>query len=150
MNISTKLPQLFLRLSLGVGFIVPILDRLSQLGLPGEKNISWGNWENFIDYTSMLMPFLNRPLVNVMGSVATILELIIGITLILGIKTRLAAFGSFGLTLTFAICMATFLGFKAPINYSVFPVCAGSLLLAAIQTHEWSVDQYFLNSHKIT
>jgi putative oxidoreductase len=148
MNISTKLPQLLLRISLGIGFIVPVLDRLGQLGLPGEKNISWGNWENFIGYTGLLLPFLSPPMVNVMGTLATILELIIGLALIMGIKTRLAALGSFGLTLSFAICMILFVGFKAPVNFAVFPVCAGSFLLAAIPTYEWSIDQYFSNSRK--
>jgi len=37
------------------------------------------------------MPFLNRPAVNIMGSIATLAEAIIGILLLIGYKKRLAA-----------------------------------------------------------
>lgn len=134
--------QLFLRLALGIGFILPVMDRLGMLGQPGEPNVGWGNWSNFIDYTHSLMPYLNRPIAGIMGAVATIAEVVFGILLILGFKTRLTAIGSFVLTLTFALSMLFFAGYRAPFNYSVFTVSAASLLLSVIGEYKWSIDAY--------
>jgi uncharacterized membrane protein YphA (DoxX/SURF4 family) len=132
--------QLFLRLALGIGFILPVMDRLGMLGQPGEPNVGWGNWSNFIDYTHSLMPYLNRPIAGIMGGIATIAEVVFGILLIAGFKTRLTAIGSFVLTLTFAVSMLFFAGYRAPFNYSVFTVSAASLLLSVIGEYKWSID----------
>jgi putative oxidoreductase len=148
MKNSFKIPQLFLRIALGIGFLVTVSDRLGILGPFGTKNVEWGNWDNFIDYTGTLMPFLDRPVVNIMGGVATLTEATIGILLILGFKTRIAAIGSSVLTFVFALSMTLFLGIKAPINFAVFPVCAASLLLVTIPVYEWSIDYFFTSSTK--
>jgi len=143
---NTKYAQLYLRLALGIGFIVPVLDRLGLLGKPGQKLISWGDWDHFISFTGMLIPFMGKSMVNIAGFIATVLEVIFGIGLIIGFKTRLMAFGSFALTLLFGLSMALFLGYKAPLNFSVFPCSAGSLLLATLTNYEWSIDQYITKS----
>jgi putative oxidoreductase len=137
-----NIPQLLLRIALGIGFLTTVADRLGLLGPFGTKNIEWGNWNSFINYTGTLMPFLDKPAVNVMGSIATLAEIIIGILLIIGFKTRLAAISSWVLTLIFAIAMITFLGIKAPINFGVFPICSASLLLATIPVYRWSIDNF--------
>ncbi|MGY0035898.1 DoxX family membrane protein [Pedobacter sp. NJ-S-72] len=77
-----------------------------------------------------------------MGLIATLAEGIFAILLITGYKTRLAAQGSFLLTLTFGFCMAVFIGIKAPFNYSVFADSAASLLLACIPVYKWSLDNH--------
>lgn len=146
MKISFRVPQLLLRIAIGVGFITPVLDRLGFLGSLGGRNIEWGNWSNFINYTGTMMPFLGRAAVNVMGILATVAETAIGISLIIGFKTRLAAIGSFLLTLTFAFMMSLFLGLKLPINFATFPVCTASLLLATIPAYEWSIDRFFMRT----
>ena len=150
MKNSFKIPQLLFRLTLGTGFLVTLSDRLGLLGSKGPEkpNIEWGNWENLISYTGTLMPFLDRPVVNVLGGIATFSEGIIGILLIIGFKTRLAAIGSCLLTLVFAVAMTLFLGIKAPINFAVFPVCTASLLLATIPTYTWSIDNSLINRVK--
>ena len=125
-----RIPQLYLRLALGLGFLIPVADRIGWLGQAGQKGISWGNWENFAAYTNMLLPFLSRKAASAMGLLATVAEILIGVCLIIGYKTRVAAYGGFLLTLIFALCMAVFIGIKAPFNYSVFSDSAGSLLLA--------------------
>jgi putative oxidoreductase len=136
-----KLSQLYLRLALGIGFLLPVADRLGWLGLAGQHGVSWGNWANFVSYTNTLMPFLERPVANVMAWLATIAEIVIGILLLLGYKTRWAAYGGFALTLIFALCMAVFLGIKAPFTYSVFTDSAASLLLATVPVYYWSLDE---------
>jgi len=140
MENSFKIPQLLLRFALGITFLTPVSDRLGILGPMGERNIEWGNWESFIDYTTTLMPFMDRPMVNVMGGIATVVELIIGILLIVGYKTKYAAISSCILTLIFILSMTLFKGIKAPINYAVFVTCASSFLLSRISYYEWSLD----------
>src|SRR4051812_5151170 len=114
-----KIPQLLLRCALGITFLTPVLDRLGFLGQPGVGNIEWGNWENFINYTATLMPVFARPVVHVLGAIATISELLIGILLIMGLKTRYAALGAALITCTFVIFMTLSVGIQKPINYGV-------------------------------
>jgi len=149
MSTDNKYTQLYLRVALGIGFIVPVLDRLGMVGAPGQPNISWGTWDNFIGFTGVLMPYLSKPLVLGAGFFATLLEAIFGICLIIGYKTRLMALGSFALTLIFGLSMVAFLGYKAPLNFSVFPCSAGSLLLATLTNFDFSIDQY-LNKKSIS
>lgn len=142
MKNTLPIAQLFLRLALGIGFVLPVMDRLGMLGLPGEPNVGWGNWSNFIDYTHSLIPYLNRSLAGIMGTIATIAEVVFGILLIVGFKTKLTTIGSFALTLTFAVSMLFFAGYRAPFNYSVFSVSAASLLLSTLTAYKWSIDDY--------
>jgi putative oxidoreductase len=140
MTNSFKVPQLLLRIALGMGFLTTVSDRLGLLGPFGKPNIEWGNWDSFISYTGTLMPFLDKPVVNIMGSIATFAEVVIGILLIIGFRTRQAAIASCMLTFIFASAMTLFLGIKAPVNFAVFPVCTASLLLATIPEYKWSID----------
>jgi putative oxidoreductase len=133
--------QLYLRLALGIGFILPVLDRTGVFGPAGQNNVSWGNWASFCEYTHALLPFLSKAVSDIFALLATIAEVVFGVLLIIGYKIRLTAIGSCLLTLTFALCMAIFTGIKAPFNYSVFPVSAGALLLSAIPYYKWSIDQ---------
>lgn len=140
MRTSTSIPQLFLRLALGLGFILPVADRLGWIGAPGTPNIAWGNWENFISYTHILLPFISRAAANVMGLIATLSEITFGLLFIIGYQTKIAAIGSFLLTLSFAFFMTLSVGYKAPFNYSVYTCSAASLLLYTIPFYKWSID----------
>lgn len=137
-----SIAQLMLRLALGIGFVLPVLDRIGWLGAAGEENVMWGSWENFAAYTQTLMPYVNLPVASFFGFVATIGEVLFGILLIVGYKIRFAAYGSFGLTLIFALSMLFFLHYRAPFNYSVFVVSFSSLLLSAFSSFPWSIDAY--------
>ncbi|WP_219226381.1 DoxX family membrane protein [Pedobacter antarcticus] len=141
MEDQLKIPQLLLRGALGITFLTPVSDRLGILGPAGTGNIEWGNWHNFIDYTSTLMPVLERPVVNVMGGIATVAELIIGILLLIGYKTKYAATGASLLTLTFIVFMILSVGIQKPINYGVFTAAAASFLLSRIPDYKWSADR---------
>jgi uncharacterized membrane protein YphA (DoxX/SURF4 family) len=124
--------QMLLRFALGAGFILPVLDRIGFLGAPGSPNVSWGNWANFVTYANNLMPYLSTKIASFFGLVATIGEALFGILLIVGYKIRLAAYGSFVLTLVFALSMLFFVGYRSPFDYSVFVVSFSSLLLASL------------------
>jgi uncharacterized membrane protein YphA (DoxX/SURF4 family) len=135
------LAQLLLRLALGIGFILPVLDRIGWLGAPGEDGVAWGNWENFAAYTHTLVPYVNLATASFLGFLATAGEAIFAIMLIIGYKTKFAAYGSFSLTLIFALSMLLFAGYRAPFTYSVFVVSFSSLLLAASPGYSWSIDE---------
>lgn len=143
MKDSFKIPQLLLRYALGITFLTPVSDRLGLLGKAGTGNIEWGNWENFINYTTTLMPFWDRPTVNVMGGIATASELVIGILLIIGFKTKYAALSASLLTLTFILFMIFSVGIQKPINFGVFTAATASLLLSYIPNYHWSLDSFF-------
>lgn len=148
MENSFKIPQLLLRIALGIGFLVTVGDRIGFFGPFGTRNVEWGNWERFIDYTTTMMPFLDRPAVNIMGTIATLAEAIIGLLLIIGFKTRISAIASFILTIIFTLAMSIFLGIKAPINFSVLTVITASLLLSKIPVYDWSIDNFMKNTAK--
>ena len=128
--------QILLRFALGAGFILPVLDRIGILGTPGSANVSWGNWANFVAYTNSLMPYLSTKTASFFGFVATIGEVLFGVMLVAGYKVKLAAYGSFVLTLVFALSMLFFVGYRSPFDYSVFVVSFSSLLLASLQRRE--------------
>ena len=64
----------------------------------------------------------------------------LGLLLIAGIFTRIAAFGSGLLLLLFGLSMALALGVKGPLDYSVFSAAAAGFLLATADTYPLSVD----------
>ncbi|WP_146896136.1 DoxX family membrane protein [Adhaeribacter aerolatus] len=137
--------QALLRFSLGAGFILPVFDRLGFLGAPGSVHVTWGNWTNFVNYIHSLMPYVSAQMAAYFGLVATIGEALCGIMLIVGYKIKLAAFGSFVLTLVFALSMLFFIHYRAQFNYSVFVVSFSCLLLASLQDREsikWSINHF--------
>lgn len=140
--------QLFLRIALGLGFLSAVLDRLGLLGVAGEPNIAWGNWESFQQYTHTLMPFLSKSLSDIMGFIATVAEALFGLLLIIGYKTRQSAIGSSLLLFSFGFMMTITLGLKAPLNYSVFSAFAGAFLLATLSSYSWSLDSYLTKAPK--
>lgn len=144
-----KVPQLLLRYALGITFLTPVADRLGILGKPGVGNIEWGNWSNFIDYTATLMPIFGRPVVNTLGAIATIGELLIGLGLIFGFKTKYAALGATMITTTFIIFMALSVGIQKPINYGVFTAATAGLLLSCISEYPWSIDNLMNRKGKL-
>lgn len=131
--------QLITRLALGVGFILPISDRLGLLGAAGSPGVAWGNWPNFVTYTNQILPFLNPSLANVAALLATAAEIVFGIGLVLGIRVREMALGSAALTAVFGVFMAIFLGPKAPFDYPVFVFTGAALLLACFDEYKWSL-----------
>lgn len=143
MKDSSGLAQLFLRLALGLGFLLPVMDRFGWLGAPGSAGIAWGDWKHFIDYSNTLMPFLARPFANIMGTAATVCEVVFGIFLILGLKIKYVGIGAAALTLGFGLCMAIFVRIGAPFTYPVFVFTGAALVLSKIGKYKWSLDDYF-------
>jgi uncharacterized membrane protein YphA (DoxX/SURF4 family) len=133
---------LLLRLAYGLTLLMPVADRLGWLGVPGEKNINWGNWDNFVGYTHTLNPYASDGLAQGLAVLVTLLEAGFGLLLIIGLFTRWAALGAGLLTGAFALSMAIVLGFKAPFNFSVWVDAAAGLLLATLPAYAYSLDHW--------
>jgi uncharacterized membrane protein YphA (DoxX/SURF4 family) len=132
---------LFMRLALGGSFLSAVADRFGLWGAYGQPHVAWGNFSRFAAYTGTLLWFLPQTLYPLMAWTATAAEIVLGLALILGLFTRMVAFLSGLLLLTFALAMAFSLGIKAPLDFSVFSASAGGFLLAAFDDYPWSSDR---------
>lgn len=117
---------LYARIALGVAFLSAVADRFGIWGKYG----GWKNFATFEQYTAQVNSFMPAVLVPFLAWTATIAEVVLGIALILGLWTRLAAFGSALLLACFGAAMSISFGIKSPLDYSVFSASAGALLLA--------------------
>ncbi|MBM7419006.1 MULTISPECIES: DoxX family protein [Chryseobacterium] len=129
-------PQLFLRLAISVTMLSAVADRFGFWG----DNSAWGNWENFEKYTRQLTFFLPETLSTFSAYTATFLEVLFPLMLILGFKTKIAAYGTGILLLVFALSMSIALGIKAPLDYSVWVGSAAAFLLATQKEFYFSID----------
>lgn len=132
--------SVYLRLALGTAFLSAVADRVGMWGRPGAHLVAWGNFHNFLVYVGQLNPWFPANWIPAVGWVATLCEIAFGIALILGYRTRIAAFLSGLLLLTFALGMTAGAGIKAPLNYSVFTASAAAFLLAEVKNYRWSLD----------
>ena len=119
----------FVRYALAIAFLSAVADRFGFWGAPGEGNVAWGSWSNFLDYTALLNPWAPKAFVSVLGSIATLLEITFAIGLMIGVRTKIFALGSAVLLLVFALSMTFTLGIKSPLDYSVFSASGAALLL---------------------
>jgi uncharacterized membrane protein YphA (DoxX/SURF4 family) len=142
MKSASGIAQLILRLALGLGFLLPVMDRLGLMGPYGTSGVSWGDWKHFVDYTHTLVPFTSRLVANILSLLATIAEAVFGVCLIIGFRIKQAALGAGILTLLFGLCMAVFKSIDAPFSYPVFVFTGGALVLSGIDHYRWSVDNY--------
>src|SRR5215469_9185845 len=118
---------LYLRLALGAAFLSGIADRF---GLYTGRNVGYGNFEGFLQYTAKVNAFMPPSTVPFLGWAATVAEFSLGLALVLGLWLRWAALGSSLLLILFGTAMAISFGFKSPLDYSVFSASAGALVLA--------------------
>jgi uncharacterized membrane protein YphA (DoxX/SURF4 family) len=129
-------PQLFLRLAISVTMLSAVADRFGCWG----KNSIWGNWENFEKYTRQITSFLPESLSVFSAYSATFFEILFPLMLLLGFKTKIAAYGAGFLLLIFALSMTFYLGVKAPLDYSVWVGSAGAFLLAVQEKYSLTID----------
>ena len=134
---SQKLVKLFLRLVLSVGFLSAVADRF---GFWSKEFSVWGNWENFLNYTKLLNPWVPENLIEPMGVIATVAEIIFPIFLLLGFKTELFAKLSGFLLLIFALSMTFSTGIKGAFDYSVFTAAAAAFALSTMKQKYLELD----------
>lgn len=134
---KAKMIKLFLRISIGVGFLSAVADRF---GLWRKDVSAWGNWDNFLKYTQKLNPIIPTSLIPFTAWVSTILEILLGVCLIIGFKTSFTAKLSGWLLLIFALAMTFSIGIKAPLDASVFAASAGAFGLSLIKEKFLEID----------
>jgi thiosulfate dehydrogenase (quinone) large subunit len=130
----------FLRVALAVAFLSAAADRFGLWGPPGKLAVAWGNFANFEVYTATLNWFLPHSWIPLLAWVDTVLEVLLGALLLLGLATRLTSFASGVLLLLFALAMTFATGTESALSYSVFSASAGAFLLAFSGPYCWSID----------
>ena len=136
-----KFSSVFLRLALGISFLSAVADRFGLWGAYGHPNVAWGNYARFVDYTARLNWFLPASTILTVANIATAAEIMLGVLLVVGLKTRFAALLSGVLLAIFALAMTIALGIKAPLNFSVFSAAGGALLLGTGTDFPYSLDE---------
>jgi uncharacterized membrane protein YphA (DoxX/SURF4 family) len=134
--------SVFLRLALGGGFLLAVADRFGLWGPTGTKNVAWGDFAHFTQYTGQVNPWAPAALIPPLAWAATGGELVLGVALILGLFTRWAALLSGILLLLFAGGMSLGLGLKAPWNASVPAAAAAAFALVVLGAGPWSLDSW--------
>lgn len=138
---GTEIVRLFARLALGVSFLSAVADRFGLWGPYGAKNVSWGDFAHFVEYTGAVTSLLPGSLRVPFAWAATVAETLLGISLIAGFETRIGSVLSGLLLLSFAMGMATGLGIKTPFDYSVFSAAAAAFLLAFWEPDRFTLDK---------
>lgn len=136
-EMKEQIVKLFLRIAVAVGFLSAVADRVGWW--PSEVS-AWGNWEAFIAYTGQINPYALASMVPTLGLVATILEVVLALCLLVGFKTELAARISGWLLVSFAMAMASSIGLKYVFDYSVLAAAAAAFAINAIKQKHWELD----------
>ena len=135
------LASLYLRLALGGTFLSAVADRFGFWGPPGGRNVAWGDFALFTQYTAKVNPWAPAGLVPMIAWTATVAEIILGVALLAGLYTRGAALASGVLLTSFALGMTIGTGFKTALDASVFSAAAGAFGLAVLGPGRWSLDE---------
>jgi uncharacterized membrane protein YphA (DoxX/SURF4 family) len=131
---------LFARLALAAGFLSAVADRFGIWGPPGGVGVAWGDFASFTEYAAKINPWAPASLVPAIAWTATLAEVALALLLILGYRTRWAAFGSCLLLLAFALGMTAGTGVKSALDASVFAASAAGFLLATQTRFPLSLD----------
>lgn len=137
----TEIVRLFARFALGASFLSAVADRFGLWGPYGAKNVSWGTFAHFVEYTGAVTSLFPSSFAVSFAWAATVAEILFGILLIAGFKTRLASVLSGFLLLLFALGMVTGLGIKKPLDFSVFSAAAAAFLLAFWEPDRFTLDK---------
>ncbi|HLH37046.1 MAG TPA: DoxX family protein [Alloacidobacterium sp.] len=138
---GAEIVRLFARLALGASFLSAVADRFGLWGPHGARNVSWGDFAHFVEYTGAVLSLFPSSLTMSFAWAATVAETVFGILLIAGFKTRIISVFSGLLLLSFALGMATGLGIKKPLDYSVFSAAAAAFLLAFQEPDGFTLDK---------
>src|SRR5215467_11068564 len=76
---GTEIVRLFARFALGASFLSAVADRFGLWGPVGAKNVSWGNFAHFVEYTGEVTSLLPSSLTVSFAWAATVAETLFGI-----------------------------------------------------------------------
>lgn len=140
---NAKYTKLFLRLALSTAFLSAVADRL---GFWPEGLYTWGNWDIFVQSTEAMNPWFPESIIPTVAFVATALELVFALALIIGFKTELVAKLSGYLLLIFALSITFSSNIKGSFDYSVFTASAAAFALALIKEKCLELDTVLLSN----
>ncbi len=132
---------LFARVALSASFLSAVADRFGWWGPPGAPQVAWGDFSHFTTYTALLDPLVPNALIGLLARLATLAEVAAGVLLLIGLFSRAAAAAAAGLLIVFFLTMASTLGVKTPLDYSVLSAASASLLLVLLGPGQWSLDE---------
>lgn len=132
-----RIIKLLLRIAISGGFLSAVADRL---GLWNNEISVWGNWDNFIEYTQLINPWIPPALIPAIGLIVTAGEIIFALFLIIGFRTELFARLSGFLLLLFALSMTFSTGLKGALDFSVYSASAASFALSLIKEKYLEID----------
>ena len=126
------------RLIIGIAFLENVIYRLGFIGPPGAPGVSWGDFAHFVAYTAQVNAFAPAELIPALAVLATIAEGTFALTMLLGIRVRLAAIGSALLLFVFASAMV--MSGLSEMQYGVYLMSATAWALATVNASALSVD----------
>ena len=126
------------RLLVGFAFFENVIDRLGFIGPPGAPGVSWGDFQHFIAYTAQVNAFAPASIIPALAVLATIAEGTFALTMLFGIRVRLAAAGSALLFFVFASAMV--LSELSQLQYGVYLMSVTSWALSTVDASALSVD----------
>lgn len=124
-----KTIRLFLRFAVAAGFLSATADRFGWW----TYHIAWGDWESFLAYVKLLIPWAPQRLIQPAAILATLAEVIFAIFLLVGWKVNLFAKLSGILLLVFAVAMWTSTGIKTVFDASVFAAAGAAFGLSTMK-----------------
>jgi uncharacterized membrane protein YphA (DoxX/SURF4 family) len=137
----------FFRLALGASFLSAVADRFGLWGQFGQPNVSWGNFSRFVEYTGRLNWFLPHPIVSALAVIVTFAEVLLGLLLLVGWKTRITALCAGILVMIFGMAMTAALGVEAPLQR--FRVFGRRRISAFGDLHKISVQRGRVDSARL-
>ena len=143
---GAEIVRLFARFALGASFLSAVADRFGLWGPYGARNVSWGDFGHFVEYTSAVISLFPSSLTVSFAWAATVAETLFGISLIAGFRIRMVSVLSGLLLLLFALGMVTGLGIKKPLDCSVFSAAAAAFLLAFWEPDRFTLDKLLQRS----
>ena len=132
--------SVLLRIGIGVGFLSAVADRFGLWERLGNR-MSTGGILTVLGKPHRLNWYLPAGMIPPLGVIATGAEILFGLLLVVGWRTRVAALLSGLLLLTFGVSMTLALGIKAPLNFAVLTGIGGAMLLANCERFPFSVDE---------
>lgn len=121
---------------LGLDLLGAVSDRFGVLGGPADPGVSWGSWVAFFDYTQRLLPGIGRPLVVGIAVVASVVEVVLGVSLIVGRERRWTGKATAGLLGMYLVSMGLTVGGSEVARYAVPVLVGGALLVSATPARE--------------
>ena len=123
-----RVALVYARFALGLAFLSAVAARFGLW----QGRISYEYFARFLVYAAQVNSFMPVRIVPLLAWTATVAETTFGIALIVGFRTRWAAFGSAILLAMFGTAMAISFGPESPMDYSVFSASACAVLVGLL------------------